>query len=1297
MATGFRAVPGRRGIAATLIALALLLGMDIQPAAADDLPDYNRADVLEAWRYGGPGVQRAAAAALTGSDEDVQRFMSQDLPVIWEEDLRVQVAQVMAIGGPGVRAAANTALNGGAAQLKDFLNSGFEAPYDEDLRVQVAQIMANGGPGVKAAAGKALDGTPDDLRAFIEEGQFRPREDDNRIQVLRLMSAGGPNVKQAAQQAMDGTPEDVQAFLDDGWQVASARDQETLTVSQLADLADHAQKQAKELTDTAKEEAAKAAAATQQAMKAAQDAAREAQAAKSSAGRAAAAASRAAAAADRAAQSARTAVSAAAAANSAARVAAGAAAQAAYAAGRAGSAASSARSAAAAAAGDATRAKQAREAAENARKAAAGARKAADAADQAGIAADNAAKAAGDAASAGMNAAAAAAAAADAGRWAGEAGSKSTEAQQAAARAQRLADQATRAANAAQANANQAATAARQSRNAANAAAAHAEAAATAADKAADQAGKAVDAAKDATAAANEATRAADDAQTAADQAANVADLARKADAERLAEQQDEDVLAAEEANSEHETQVAQAQWEAGRIQQLDAETQQLVRDAAASTDPQVTAAKGRQAAVNMLSSGGSWVQTAAETAVTGTDADVAEFVRTDLNTALEQDDRASVAHIAETSDKPAQQQAALDVLDKPADQVREFLRTRAYPGKEDDDRVAVAQLMAQGGPGVKAAGSKALDGTAADVQKFLDTGQYTAREDDDRVAVAQALAQGGPEVKAAAQAVLSGPPAGLRSFLQVGLYRAKQRDANAAAHLAEVNTLLLAAYKSAALARKDAADAQKVAATARKDATKATEWATKANQSAKQASDYSTQANKSANDAAASADRAAESARTARNAAAAAQKDAQSAARSAEQAQHSASLANGYAYQANISAYQAGESAEAAGKDAVAAAQARSEAMKIAADKLVAELKAQVQQEAKNPSKPISDAELRTALEKRLFEFRREHAFNGDIKAGDTVLVCGGDGAGGMGCITSTYLDRLVAWYLGVDEIQKCLDKFDTSCMKDLALSALKMKLLRKTPCAKNSFVPGTRVLMADRRTKPIEDVRVGDRVLATDPGSGRTEAEPVQATITGQGTKQLVDVTVSAPRTGVRGSVTATTAHPFWVGGTTRAWVDAGDLRPGLPLRTASGASARVAAATYRAAADQRVHNLTVAELHTYYVLAGTTPVLVHNNRCPNGRLSDKLPKGMTNEIADAYDSYKRGELVSHDVYQGREWPKWEGAKEYAVPGGSDRERILVKTLPNGIEVIGWTSTHYEKIQRFTAPHFPDWGWTK
>ncbi|GAA3304649.1 hypothetical protein GCM10020295_56320 [Streptomyces cinereospinus] len=583
----------------------------------------------------------------------------------------------------------------------------------------------------------------------------------------------------------------------------------------------------------------------------------------------------------------------------------------------------------------------------------------------------------------------------------------------------------------------------------------------------------------------------------------------------------------------------------------------------------------------------------AAETALSGDDAEVAEFVHTRLALAMEQDDRAGVAHIAATTEIPAQRQAALAVLDQPVERVREFLRTRAYPGKEDDDRVAVARIAAAGGPGVQAAASAALDGTAEDVAAFLETGQYQAREDDDRVAVTQALATGGPEVRAAAQAALSGPPDGLRAFLDIGLHKARQRDANAAAHIAEVNTLLQAAYKSASLAHKDAAQAQKVAAEARKNAAEAVSWANKAEEAAGRAADYAAQADASADQAAQSAAQAAESARTARDAAADARSAARSAAHSAERAEHSAAVAGDYAYQAGLSAYQAGVSAEAAGQDLAAAAAAATDALLIAADKLVAELKAQIQQEAQETSEPLSDDELRRSLEKRLVEYRSNYVIgNEDWKSGDVLLVCGGDGAGGMGCISSTYLDRLIAWFVGAEEIEKCLSGESLTCLDDLALSALKLKFLKRTPCGKSSFVPGTRVLLASGATRAIEDVRVGDLVVATDPGTGRTRTEPVTDTITSRGAKNLVTVSVPATGPAATAAVTATDRHKFWAAGADRTWREAGDLTPGTRLRTAEGTEAAVTAVGSRAVPDQRVHNLTVAELHSYYVMAGGTP---------------------------------------------------------------------------------------------------------
>ncbi|WP_426362591.1 polymorphic toxin-type HINT domain-containing protein [Streptomyces sp. E-08] len=147
------------------------------------------------------------------------------------------------------------------------------------------------------------------------------------------------------------------------------------------------------------------------------------------------------------------------------------------------------------------------------------------------------------------------------------------------------------------------------------------------------------------------------------------------------------------------------------------------------------------------------------------------------------------------------------------------------------------------------------------------------------------------------------------------------------------------------------------------------------------------------------------------------------------------------------------------------------------------------------------------------------------------------------------------------------------------------------------NSFTPGTPVLMADGTTKPIEDVANGDEVLATDPETDTTKSEEVTHTIARSGEKHLVELTVDLD--GARGTdtgkITATHNHPFWVADTKR-WTNATDLKPGDTLRTSAGTYVQITAVE-RHTQQAKVHNLTVNNLHTYYVLAGATPVLVHN----------------------------------------------------------------------------------------------------
>ncbi|MBB5784454.1 Hint domain-containing protein [Nonomuraea jabiensis] len=91
----------------------------------------------------------------------------------------------------------------------------------------------------------------------------------------------------------------------------------------------------------------------------------------------------------------------------------------------------------------------------------------------------------------------------------------------------------------------------------------------------------------------------------------------------------------------------------------------------------------------------------------------------------------------------------------------------------------------------------------------------------------------------------------------------------------------------------------------------------------------------------------------------------------------------------------------------------------------------------------------------------------------------------------------------------------------------------------------------MADGTDKPIEDVKVGDRVLATDPETGESGPQPVVGTLASAGAKTLVRISVAG------GVLVATDNHPLWVAERGER-VRADELRAGMLLRTPAGAPA-------------------------------------------------------------------------------------------------------------------------------------------
>ncbi|MEV7549720.1 RHS repeat-associated core domain-containing protein [Amycolatopsis sp. NPDC089917] len=208
------------------------------------------------------------------------------------------------------------------------------------------------------------------------------------------------------------------------------------------------------------------------------------------------------------------------------------------------------------------------------------------------------------------------------------------------------------------------------------------------------------------------------------------------------------------------------------------------------------------------------------------------------------------------------------------------------------------------------------------------------------------------------------------------------------------------------------------------------------------------------------------------------------------------------------------------------------------------------------------------------------------------------------------------------------------------------------------NSFVPGTQVLMSDDTAKPIEEVTLDDQVQATDPETGETTARKVVATIIGEGQKHLVEIGIDggAP-------IVATDGHPFWAPDL-RKWIPADELTVGSWLQISSGTWAQVTA-TRTWDTQGRVHNLTVDNVHTYNVVAGQTPVLVHN--CGGGPSA----RGGVYTLRDADDNVVRTGRTNNLQRREREHARGKDTADYKFQA---EYRTDVYREQRGLEQIVW-----------------------
>jgi Pretoxin HINT domain len=207
-------------------------------------------------------------------------------------------------------------------------------------------------------------------------------------------------------------------------------------------------------------------------------------------------------------------------------------------------------------------------------------------------------------------------------------------------------------------------------------------------------------------------------------------------------------------------------------------------------------------------------------------------------------------------------------------------------------------------------------------------------------------------------------------------------------------------------------------------------------------------------------------------------------------------------------------------------------------------------------------------------------------------------------GTFTLDVLGSLVGGEAGdvdaADSAVSAADGADSAAAADRAAAADSSAANAPRGC---SFTPSTRVLMDHGKTKPIGKIKPGDKVEAADPATGRHEG-PRQVTHTWiNHDNDLIDLTIqtSPHHTEV---IHTTSKHPFW-DDTLHTWIPAGHLKPGHNLETATNHHAHILTIRTRPGTAD-MYNLTVQQLHTYYVEAGNTPVLVHNSGTPVRRLS-------------------------------------------------------------------------------------------
>jgi len=204
-----------------------------------------------------------------------------------------------------------------------------------------------------------------------------------------------------------------------------------------------------------------------------------------------------------------------------------------------------------------------------------------------------------------------------------------------------------------------------------------------------------------------------------------------------------------------------------------------------------------------------------------------------------------------------------------------------------------------------------------------------------------------------------------------------------------------------------------------------------------------------------------------------------------------------------------------------------------------------------------------------------------GDV-GGGTALAVGGCAADFVGA--GVFADIGKAAARGVDAARTASNSSDAGRMLENVGGLCKRM---------NSFSGDTRVLMADGSHVAFEDLDFGDEVWALDPETGESGGRDVVGIW--PHIDDVFEIEVAD------GTVVVTEDHPFW-NATDRVWEGLVDFDVDDQVLTVGGELADVGEIDFASVSTTTAWDITVDDLHTFYVQIGDADVLVHNTNGPN-----------------------------------------------------------------------------------------------